>query len=61
VASPFKDHVEKFAQQIFPLVTAGAQGSTGYAGGRPSPTPVFAYWPCLIEKTRVGVEAQLID
>ena len=61
VASPFKEHVEKFAQQIFPLVTAGAQGSTGYAGGRPSPTPVFAYWPCLIEKNRVNVEAQLID
>lgn len=61
VASPRKEDVERFAQQIFPLVTAGAQGSTGYAGGRPSPTPVFAYWPCLIEKRRLEVETRLID
>lgn len=61
VASPRKEDVERFAQQIFPLVTAGAQGSTGYAGGRPSPTPVFAYWPCLIEKRRLEVEVKNID
>lgn len=61
VADPKKEVVERFAQEIFPLVTAGPQGSTGYAGGRPSPTPVFAYWPCLIEKTRVKPVAEILN
>lgn len=60
VAAPTKDAVERFAQEIFPLVTAGAQGSTGYAGGRPSPTPVFAYWPCLIEKKALSPTAKIL-
>jgi hypothetical protein len=61
VAAPTKEDVEKFAQEIFPLVTAGAQGSTGYAGGRPSPTPVFAYWPCLIAKGRLSPVSRLLE
>lgn len=60
VAAPEKESVERFAQEIFPLVTAGAQGSTGYAGGRPSPTPVFAYWPCLIAKEKLSPTARLL-
>lgn len=60
VAAPDKESVERFAQEIFPLVTAGAQGSTGYAGGRPSPTPVFAYWPCLIAKEKLSPTARLL-
>jgi hypothetical protein len=31
-----------------PLVTAGPQGTTGYAEGRPRVHEVFRYWPCLI-------------
>jgi hypothetical protein len=61
VADARKETVERFAQEIFPLVTAGPQGSTGYAGGRPSPTPVFAYWPCLIAKDRVQPVAEMLS
>jgi len=56
-----KEAVERFAREIAPLVTSGPQGTTGYAGGRPKPTPVFAYWPCLIARGRVGVRMDVID
>lgn len=53
VAHPDRAAVERFAREIAPLVTSGPQGTTGYAGGRPKPTPVFAYWPCLIARDRL--------
>ena len=31
-----------------PLITAGPQGTTGYAEGRPRVHGVMRYWPCLI-------------
>ena len=31
-----------------PLITAGPQGTTGYAEGRPSVHGVIRYWPCEI-------------
>ncbi len=60
VADPRKEAVKRFAQEIAPLVTSGPQGTTGYAAGRPEPRPVFAYWPCLIDKSRVQVEVRLL-
>ena len=60
VADPRKEAVACFSQMLMPLVTAGPQGTTGYAAGRPRPRPVFAYWPCLIAKERVTVEARLV-
>lgn len=59
-AHPDKAAIERFAKEIAPLVTSGPQGTTGYAGGRPRPTPVFGYWPCLIERERVKVMAKLL-
>ena len=59
VAHPEKEAVERFAKEIAPLVTSGPQGTTGYSGGRPKPTPVFGYWPCLIERDRVTVRVAL--
>jgi hypothetical protein len=61
VADPRREAVACFSQMLMPLVTAGPQGTTGYAAGRPQPRPVFAYWPCLIEKDRVDVVARLVD
>ena len=43
-----RDVVEYFSRQMIPLVTAGPQGTTGYAKGRPRVHPIFRYWPCLI-------------
>lgn len=60
VIHPDKGAVERFAQEIAPLVTSGPQGTTGYAGGRPKPTPVFGYWPCLIARERVEIETNLL-
>jgi hypothetical protein len=54
-AHPDKAAIERFAKEIAPLVTSGPQGTTGYSGGRPKPTPVFGYWPCLIARNRVAI------
>jgi len=52
VESESKYAVEQFSRALIPLVTAGPQGTTGYAEGRPRVHPVFRYWPCLIETNR---------
>jgi len=55
-----KAAVERFAKEISPLACGGAQGTTGYAGGRPRPTPVFGFWPCLIERGKVEQRVELL-
>jgi len=60
VESPFKEAVEAFSKELIPLVTAGPQGTTGYAQGRPSVQPVFRYWPCLIPSKLVQTTVQAI-
>jgi Acyclic terpene utilisation family protein AtuA len=49
VESETRENVERFAREMIPLVTAGPQGTTGYAEGRPNVHSIFRYWPCLIE------------
>lgn len=56
-----KAAVERFTKEISPLACGGAQGTTGYAGGRPRVTPVFGFWPCLIERYRVELQVDLIE
>jgi hypothetical protein len=53
VAASERGPVDRFAQEIAPLVTCGPQGITGYATGRPKVLPIFGYWPCLIERDLV--------
>lgn len=53
--------VEFFTRQIIPLVTAGPQGTTGYAEGRPRVHPIFRYWPCLIDRKQVTAKWSMID
>jgi len=45
--------VERFVREFSPLVGSGPPGVTGYTGPRPSPYPVFAYWPTTIARERV--------
>jgi hypothetical protein len=52
VETESKYAVEQFSRALIPLVTAGPQGTTGYAEGRPRVHPVVRYWPCLIEANR---------
>lgn len=53
--------VERFTKELAPLVTSGAQGTTGYAGGRPSVQPVFGYWPCLVPKKHICPTAEIVE
>ncbi len=52
---------EAFSRRFMSLITAGPAGVTGYAGGRPRVQPVFGYWPCLIEKSRVSPRVEMIS
>jgi hypothetical protein len=61
VADPKKEAVENFSKELASLITAGPQGITGYAAGRPKVQPVFGYWPCLIEKNRVKLEMKILN
>lgn len=47
-----RDKVERVLREIVPLVTSGPPGVTGYAGSRPKPHPVLAYWPTTIARER---------
>jgi len=52
-----RSKVERFGKEIAPLVTTGPPGVTGFAGGRPKPQQVVAYWPALL--AREVVEEQI--
>jgi len=45
--------VERFGKEIAPLILTGPPSVTGFAGGRPKPSEVIAYWPALIKKNAV--------
>lgn len=53
VADRERGKVERFGKEIAPLVTAGPPGVTGFAGGRPKPQEVVAYWPALLARDEV--------
>jgi hypothetical protein len=45
--------VERFGMELAPLILTGPPAVTGFAGGRPKPSEVIAYWPALMPKTAV--------
>ncbi len=51
--------VERFGQEIAPLITAGPPGVTGFAGGRPKPQEVVAYWPALLAREEIESRLQV--
>jgi hypothetical protein len=53
VESDSKEAVERFSRELMQFVTAGPQGTTGYAEGRPRVHPVYRYWPSLIPRAAV--------
>lgn len=59
VRSRDRKSVERFGMEIAPLILTGPPGVTGFAGGRPKPSEVVAYWPALIPKKAVKPEIQL--
>jgi hypothetical protein len=52
--------LERFSKELMPLITAGPQGTTGYAAGRPPVHQVFRYWPCLIDRTAIRPQIEYI-
>ena len=42
--------IERFGKEIAPLILTGPPNVTGFAGGRPKPSDVVAYYPALIKK-----------
>ena len=57
VRDPKRSKVKRFGYEIAPLVTSGPPGVTGFAGGRPKPQEVVAFWPALL--AREEVESQI--
>jgi hypothetical protein len=53
VRDPDPDKVARFGVELAPLITAGPPGVTGFAGGRPKPQEVMAYWPALLAREEV--------
>ena len=59
VRSKDYDSVERFGKEITPLILTGPPSVTGFAGGRPRPSEVVAYWPALIPKKLVQPEVKI--
>ena len=48
-----KNSIVKFGKELAPLILTGPPSVTGFAGGRPKPSEVVAYWPALLDKKAV--------
>ena len=53
--------VERFGKEIAPLILTGPPAVTGFAGGRPKPSEVVAYWPALIPKRLVKPRIEILE
>lgn len=51
--------VNEFGKEIAPLITNGPPGVTGFSGGRPKAQEVIAYWPALIDKTKIQTKVDV--
>jgi hypothetical protein len=52
--------VERFTREIAPLILNGPPSVTGFAGGRPKPEEIVAYWPALIDRHEVQPCVELV-
>lgn len=56
-----KNTVDRFGQEIAPLILTGPPSVTGFAGGRPKAKDVIAYWPALIKKSMVHPQVKILE
>jgi hypothetical protein len=61
VRSPDKAAVERFTRELAPLILNGPPSVTGFAGGRPKPEEIVAYWPALLAKHMVEPCVEFVD
>jgi len=50
---PDDKKIVRFGKEIAPLITNGPPGITGFAGGRPKPQGIVAFWPALLARDLV--------
>lgn len=50
-----KNALEIFGREFIPPATAMVQSITGFAGGRPTPTPLVRLFSCLVPKSSVAI------
>ncbi|HEV8400481.1 MAG TPA: acyclic terpene utilization AtuA family protein [Gemmatimonadales bacterium] len=53
--------VDRFTREIAPLILNGPPSVTGFAGGRPKPEEIVAYWPALIDKQVVKPVIEVVQ
>jgi hypothetical protein len=56
-----RNTVNRFGQEIAPLILTGPPSVTGFAGGRPKPKDVVAYWPALMPKKLVTPKVKILE
>ena len=61
VRSDDYNSVERFGKEIAPLILTGPPSVTGFAGGRPKPSEVVAYWPALIIKEFITPSVEILS
>jgi len=61
VSGNSKEDLARFGSEIAPLILTGPSGVTGFAGGRPRPSDVVAYWPALLSKDAVKPRVTLFE
>ncbi len=55
------ESIKRFGMEIAPLILTGPPSVTGFAGGRPRPKEVIAYWPALIPKKLVNPQVKILE
>jgi hypothetical protein len=61
VETDSREAAQYFSREMMTLITAGPQGTTGYAEGRPRVHPLYRYWPCLIARDQVFPQIELLE
>lgn len=56
-----RNAINRFGQEIAPLILTGPPSVTGFAGGRPKAKDVIAYWPALIPKSMVKPQVKILE
>lgn len=54
-----RKRVDRFGKELASLLLAGPPGLTGFAAGRPKPSEVVSFWPCLIGKDHVPMSVSV--
>jgi Acyclic terpene utilisation family protein AtuA len=52
---------ESFSKSLATIILSGPAGMAVTGGGRPKPSPVIAYWPTLIDRTKITAHVTVID